>query len=139
MRYWSWRHGEGISPEPDIKLFVLYHDPEKQRVLPHSVGLQKGLTGVVHAFASQRMREENAFVLAHELLHTLGAADKYQPADNQPIYPDGYAEPERQPLYPQRKAEIMGGRVPMTANRAAPPTGLSQALVGSSTAREIGW
>lgn len=139
MRYWSWREGQGISPDPDIKVFVLYYDPDSHPVLPHSLGLEKGLVGVVHAFAARQMAGENAFVLAHEVLHTLGAGDKYSPTDNLPIYPDGYAEPDVQPLYPQRRAEVMGGRIPLAPNRAAAPNGLSQVVVGAMTAREIGW
>ena len=39
------------KPPPQIRIFVLYHDPAFSQAVPHSVGLQKGLVGVVHAFA----------------------------------------------------------------------------------------
>lgn len=139
LRYWSWRNGHGIAPDPDIKVFVLFYDPEALPRLPHSLGLEKGLVGVVHAFATRRMAAPNDFVLAHELLHTLGATDKYDPANNRPLHPDGYAEPDRRPLHPQRRAEIMGGRIPIGPDRAAAPAGLFQASVGPATALEIGW
>ena len=43
MRYWAWRVDAPPGAAPDIKLFVLYHDPAISPALPHSVGLQKGL------------------------------------------------------------------------------------------------
>lgn len=140
MRYWAWRvpkNPPGASP--DIKLFVLYHDPDRSPTLPHSVGLQKGLFGIVNAFADRGMQGSNDMVLAHELLHTLGATDKYRFSDNQPMLPDGYAEPQREPLYPQSFAELMGGRIPLTADRSETPEELDQVVVGRKTAAEIGW
>ena len=83
--------------------------------LPHSVGLRKLLLGVAHVFANRRQQPVNNVVIAHELMHTLGATDKYDPANNLPIFPQGFAEPDREPLYPQRFAEIMGGRIPISA------------------------
>jgi len=139
MRYWAWRVDAPPGPAPDIKLFVLYHDPAIAPALPHSLGLQKGLLGVVHVFADGSMRGSNDTVVAHELLHTLGATDKYDLASNQPLLPDGYAEPERQPLYPQSFAELMGGRIPVSSTEAETPESLQQVIVGAQTASEIGW
>ena len=78
-------------------------------------------------------------VITHELLHTLGATDKYDLATNQPLYPEGYAEPDQQPLFPQEKAEIMAGRIPLSETKAAMPEGLTHTLIGEKTAREIKW
>jgi hypothetical protein len=139
-RYWAWRVPEhGTGPKPDVQLFVLYHDPEKSNALPHSVGLQKGLFGVVNAFAARDLEGSNDTVIAHELLHTLGATDKYELANNQPIHPIGFAEPDRSPLYPQAQAELMGGRVPIDAHASRIPASLRQVVVGPFTALEIGW
>jgi hypothetical protein len=139
-RYWAWRvpeHGNG--PKPDVQLFVLYHDPQKSNSLPHSVGLQKGLFGIVNAFADRELEGSNDTVMAHELLHTLGASDKYNLRDNQPLEPLGIAEPQRDPLYPQVFAELMGGRIPISPSEAEMPTSLRQVLIGPATALEIGW
>jgi len=65
---------------------------------------------------------------AHELLHTVGATDKYD-ANGQPLNPTGLADPNSQPHNPQYKAEIMGGRVALTPNRAEIPKGLEEAVV----------
>jgi hypothetical protein len=124
---------------PQIALFLLYHDPATSPVLPHSLGLQRGLMGVVHLFAARAQTEQNAIVTAHELLHTFGASDKYAPDSDAPLYPQGFAEPELNPRYPQRYAEIMAGRVPLSPDRQVMPDDLSQEQVGPATAREIGW
>jgi hypothetical protein len=139
MRFWAWRVDAPPGPAPDIKLFVLYHDPAISTAIPHSLGLQKGLFGVVHIFADAAMQGSNDMVIAHELLHTLGATDKYDLRTDQPLQPDGYAEPARQPLYPQSFAELMGGRVPVSGTESTMPESLRQVIVGAKTAREIGW
>jgi hypothetical protein len=139
-RVWAWRAAEDLSGiPPDVRLFVLYHDPVLHPVLPHSLGLQKGLFGIVNAFADHRADGMNQTVCAHELLHTLGATDTYRPGDNQPQHPQGFAEPQRQPLYPQTFAELMGGRIPRSATEAHIPQSLDQVLIGPLTATEIGW
>jgi len=138
LRWWAWRVDNYQGPG-DIKLFVLYYDPATHRQLDHSLGLQKGQVGVVKAFAARRDAPGNNVVLAHELLHTLGATDKYDLTTGQPSFPDGFAEPERQPLYPQEWAELMGAVVPVAAGKFAMPLGLGQVVIGELTAREIGW
>ena len=139
MRYWVMRVDTPPGPAPDIKLFVLFHDPAISSALPHSVGLQKGLFGVVHVFADNSMRGSNDTVIAHELLHTLGATDKYDLRTNQPVVPDGFAEPDREPLYPQSFAELMGGRIPLSSTESETPESLQGVIVGGKTATEIGW
>lgn len=139
LRYYRARAvGTIARAPPQIALFLLYHDPARAPILPHSVGLQRGLTAVVHLFATHSQDDQNAIVTAHELLHTFGATDKYAGHDV-PIFPEGYAEPLRVPRYPQRYAEIMAGRVPLSPDRQQMPDDLSQTLVGPATAREIGW
>ncbi len=39
LRYWAWRHDTAPGPRPDIRLFVLYHDPAIEPTLDHSLGL----------------------------------------------------------------------------------------------------
>ena len=139
MRYWAWRvSGHAHEPE-DIRVFVLYHDPKLTPTVPHSLGLSKGLIGVVFAFAVPDMSGENAVVIAHELLHTLGATDKYDPATNAPRFPDGYGDPAQSPLYPQQSAELMAGRIALAPDRWEQPSSLSQVVMGRGTALEILW
>ena len=138
LRWYAFRNTSFWNSLGTVRLFVLYHPLQYNQALPHSHGLQKGLLGVVHVFASDVQRAQNNFVIAHELLHTVGATDKYD-ANGQPLNPIGLADPYAQPPYPQYKAEIMGGRMALSADRAEIPRGLEEAVVGYATAAEIGW
>lgn len=138
LRWWVYQHSRSILPQLGrIRLYVLYHEAEDGKTLNHSLGLQKGLIGVVHAFASKSQQAQNNVIIAHELLHTLGATDKYDPATNLPVDPEGYAEPDRLPLLPQYEAEIMAGRIPVSEDRAVMPRSLKQCVIGATTAYEI--
>jgi hypothetical protein len=128
----------GKAP-PQIRIFVIYHDPTFSQSIPHSVGMQKGLVGVVHAFASDRMTRTNNVVIAHEILHTLGASDKYDPETLAPHYPAGYAEPDRSPRMPQPFAEVMAGRRAIDDRTFEIPESLDRVVVGDATALEIRW
>lgn len=139
MRWWAWRHDAVPGGKPQIRLFVLYFDPASHDRLPHSVGVQRGMIGLINAFATQAMAGSNSVIIAHEMLHTLGATDKYDLASNRPLFPAGYAEPERTPRHPQAFAELMGGRIPITEASAEIPDSLGQVLIGPATAAEIGW
>ena len=139
MRWWAYRNTDTVGPGPQVKLFLLYFDPAQSKRLAHSTGLQKGLMGRVNVFATSSMAKQNNVVIAHEFLHTLGATDKYDPATNQPLFPDGYADPDLQPLLPQRFAEIMAGRTALSKTEAETPAALEDALIGNRTAREINW
>lgn len=139
LRYWAYRADTSGAMNPHIRMFVRFFDPATHDVVPNSLGLEQGMIGVANTYASQKMEERNNVVIAHELLHTVGAQDKYDPRTNQPLHPQGYAEPDAQLLYPQRWAEIMGGRIPLSRNTAAMPRGLNETLVGDETAREINW
>lgn len=138
LRYWDWKNDNYPYLE-DVNIYVLYFDPNKTPTVAHSLGLQKGLIGVVNAFAGRKMKRSNHVIIAHELLHTVGAADKYDPATNQPLYPTGYADSSRQPLFPQKKAEIMGGRIAISETEAKQPRSLKQVIIGKTTATEINW
>jgi hypothetical protein len=136
FRWWAYRHAKVIGPGPQVRLFVLYFDPEKNQV-QHSTALQEGLIGRVNVFASTEMRQKNNVVIAHEFLHTLGATDKYDLNTDLPTFPDGYGEPELKPILPQRFAEIMGGRIVLNAREAVMPHNFSEVVIGSKTAKEI--
>ena len=140
MRWWSWRRDrEDDLPSADIQMFVLYRKPEGRQFPERSVGMQKGMYGIVNAYASRAMASRNRVVIAHELLHVLGATDKYDLATGQPLKPEGLANPYLEPLYPQEKAEIMGGHIALSSNRAVMPRSLRSCVVGLKTAVEIGW
>jgi hypothetical protein len=127
-------------PSPDIQIFANFAPIEPgAQALPDSVGLSKGLVAVAHLYGDARAAGANQVVLAHELLHTLGATDKYEPATGQPTVPDGLGEPDRDPTYPQQYGEIMAGRIATGPRAAVIAQDLGVMRVGSRTAREIGW
>jgi hypothetical protein len=128
----------GRAP-PRIRVFALYHDPATLERVPDSHGLQKGLVGVAHLFADRAMAGSNNLVIAHELLHTVGATDKYDLASGAPLFPSGFGDRDRQPLYPQTQAEIMAGRVALSTQEWETPSSLRTVVVGPETAREIRW
>jgi hypothetical protein len=127
------------GPSGDILVFAVFHEPAAGVALDRSTALHKGLIAVANVFADRDARPTNQIVLAHELLHTLRATDKYSLTSNSPSYPDGYAAPDARPLLPQRKAELMAGRIPLDERRAEMPSSLREVVIGAATAREIGW
>ena len=139
-RYWVYKMKKNYKHlYPDIMLFVNYYDPAKHRRVRHSLGLEKGLYSIVYAFGNKGDKKGNHIVIAHELLHTLGASDKYALNSNQPLYPIGYANRDKRPLYPQKKAELMAGRIPISEGKATMPDSLVDVLIGPETAMEINW
>lgn len=77
-------------------------------------------------------------VVTHELLHTLGATDKYD-TTGRTRFPEGLADPTRQPLLPQDRVEVMARNRPVGPGQEVVPTTLLELGVGPTTAREIGW
>lgn len=139
LRYWAYQNSpDDKSNNNRIRLYVIYHQASEGQALAHSLGLQKGLIGIIHAYADTKQTAQNSVVMAHEILHTVGASDKYD-SNNQPIYPWGYAKPEQKPLFPQRYAEIMAGRIPLDEYSSKIPKNLKFTLVGKTTAKEINW
>ena len=139
LRFWAWRNDHYAGPKPDVRVFAVYFDPAVTSRVDHSVGMKEGMIGIARVFAASHMTEENNVVIAHEILHTFGATDKYDLATGQPLVPDGLADPEQTPLYPQQAAEIMGGRIALSESRSDTPRSLELAVIGPKTASEINW
>jgi hypothetical protein len=139
LRWWAYRNTpEELADKDCVRIFVLYQQGQEGVSLRHSLGLQKGLIGVVHAYARTEQNAQNNIVIAHELMHTVGATDKYSDHGD-PVFPEGFAEPNREPLYPQCRAEIMAGRIPLSQYRWKMADSLRTVIVGTQTAREIHW
>ncbi|MBU0675309.1 MAG: hypothetical protein KJ950_11750 [Proteobacteria bacterium] len=138
LRWWAWRANTYDGPW-DARVFIAFFDPATHDSLSHSIGIREGMIGMVNGFAERRQAGGNNVIIVHELLHTLGATDKYDLKTDLPLYPLGYADPSSKPLYPQKKAEIMGGVIPLSDHTIRMPEDLGETLVGYETAREIGW
>jgi hypothetical protein len=119
LRYWSWKNDTYEGPLANIKVFVLFC--------------------MVKAFASRHQAARNNVIITHEMLHTLGATDKYDLQTLLPNYPDGYADPEQKPLYPQQYGEIMGRGIAVSATEIKLPPSLGYTVIGPQSAREIKW
>jgi hypothetical protein len=140
LRYWAWRVAmDDPLPTPDVQVFALYHAGDGLEAVPDSLGLSKGLMAIAHLYVDAGAHGSNQVVVAHELLHTLGATDKYVRGTGLPQAPDGLGDPAQTPLYPQRTGEIMAARIAESATVAVIPDSLAQMRVGPATAREIGW
>ncbi len=139
MRWWAWRRETpGDLVAPDIQMFLIYHKPGEYSEMRMSVGMRKGRYGLVKAYTGANNRNYNHVVIAHELLHVLGATDKYVFETGDPVFPEGYADPNKQPLFPQTRAEIMAAVIPLSASRHVLPESLEQCRIGQQTAEEIG-
>ena len=85
LRYWAYTRVEESSlwNNDRVQIFVLYHEPVVDRVLAHSLGLDKGLIGVVQTFSGDSHRAKNNIIIAHELLHTVGPRTNMMNLDGQ--------------------------------------------------------
>ena len=139
LRGWrAWNARTIGLPSTKAQIFVRYHAPVDGRTLDHSVGIPRVRIGVVNAFAGEEDAAWTNVAIVHELLHTVGASDKYGEGGI-PLWPDGYADPHRQPRFPQSRAEVMAGHIALDATRFSPAKTLDLCVVGDRTATEIGW
>jgi len=139
LRLWAWKNRLDDHKLSQIRLYVLYQSPIDSKPLPHSTGLQNGLIGLINARASISQRSLHNIIITHELLHILGASDKYNLNSGQPNSPIGYADPSASPLLPQRFTEIMARAKPISNDKFEVATHLRQTRINKFTAYEIGW
>jgi hypothetical protein len=99
---------------------------------------QDGRIGAVDVDLDDSMVDLTLAVVAHELMHTLGASDKYD-GRGRALVPDGLAEPDRTPLYPQRFVEVMARNRPISPDAEVLLQSIEELSIGEATAREIGW
>lgn len=124
----------------DARIYVAVRRPRvSERTLAEGRSEQGGRIGIVEVELDAEAAYLPLIVVAHELMHTLGATDKYDPATGRTQLPRGLAEPDRIPLYPQRFAEIMARNRPLSPTSEIIADGFDQVAVGPTTAREIGW
>lgn len=139
LRWWAWKEDNYKGPKAQIKAYALYFNPKTHSILNHSTGLKKAKIAINQLFASKKQSEENNLVLLHEILHTLGASDKYDLRTGLPHFPEGFGNSQLKPIYPQSKAEVMGGRIALSDSEAIIPDSLKNVVIGEKTAKEIGW
>jgi len=139
MRYWAFRHNT-YENSLDIRIYVIYKTIES--TIPQmevSVGLRKGLMGIVSTSPDIKAQDYTNIIITHEMLHTFGAKDKYDYTTLMPNHPDGYADSEKKPLYPQNYGEIMAVRIPKSPDSFSMPKSLDNVIIAEKTCMEIKW
>ena len=123
----------------DARVYVVVRPATDEKLrFVEGASQQGGRVGTLEVDLDSSMVDYALFVTAHELLHTLGALDKYD-ATGATTIPDGLAEPSASPLLPQRYAEVMSRGRAIAPGRDEAPESLSLLRVNAITAREIGW
>ncbi|MBF5042426.1 hypothetical protein FGE12_08440 [Aggregicoccus sp. 17bor-14] len=126
----------GLTPRGyDARLYAVV-EPGGAGSFAEGIGAAGGELGLVRVRVDGADATLALTALAHELLHCLGATDKYD-AGGHARLPEGLAEPER--ALPQRRAEVMVGEVPLAAGSGRLPESLEEVSVGPVTAREVHW
>jgi hypothetical protein len=130
----------GVNPDLfDSRIYVRIKPPTGDaREFVEGRSEENGRVGFVDVDLDAEMVDIALCVVAHELMHTLGATDRYDAA-GRTLIPDGLGEPERVPLYPQRFFEVMARNRVVAPGHEQPPDTLDQLAVGRITAHEIGW
>ena len=126
----------GVTAADAIVIDVLLGEGESAPV--EGLAEREGRRGVVQSSAGETELGLELVATLHEVLHCVGAIDKYDP-EGHALVPDGLAEPDKSPLYPQEFGEVMVGEVPVGEKKGRPIRSLAEARVGPVTAREIGW
>jgi hypothetical protein len=141
---WRWTsrvdRAAGIdSSVYDSRVYVAARPPaSEERMMVEGESEGGGRLGTVEVELDAAMADFALFVTTHELLHTLGASDKYDSA-GRTLVPAGLGEPDRVPLLPQVFVEVMARNRPVAPGVERPPENLEQLAVGPATATEIGW
>ncbi len=144
--YEQWRTFDAIDGRAEVharafdsRVYVTVRRPaskELQRV--EGASEENGRIATVEVELAEETADLALIVSAHELLHTVGASDKYDALGRTAI-PEGLCDPDAKPLYPQKRAEIMARNRMVAVGKEEIPTKLDQLGVGPVTAREIGW
>jgi hypothetical protein len=122
----------------DVRVYVVaVRVPGWDGSFAEGVGAQNGELVIVRGSAQGDLSMPLQ-VIGHELLHTVGASDKYDEAGHA-LVPAGLADPDAVPRFPQRHAEWMAGEVALAPGAGRLPGSLTDLRVGPVTAREIGW
>jgi len=141
---WRWTHaideGSGLPTRSfDSRIYLVMRPPhDRGRQWVEGSSESGGRVGLAKVELDVSSVDLALFVATHELLHTLGATDKYD-VTGRALIPSGLVEPERTPRFPQRYAEVMARNLVLAPGSERPPESIAELGVGITTAREIGW
>ena len=144
FRRWQWTRGVdasiGLDSDAyDSRIYVAVRAPVGKIESVEGVSDQGGHVGVVTVDLDASTVDWALGVATHELMHTLGATDRYDLSTGHHLVPDGLADPAQKPRYPQHKAEVMARGVAVAPDAERPLATVEELSVGNVTATEIGW
>jgi hypothetical protein len=123
----------------DSRVYVVAEPPASSATqLIEGYGEDGGRVGIVQVELDEAIVDMALAVAVHELMHTLGASDKYDERGDV-LVPFGLAEPSREPLFPQQYVEVMARNRPLNPSSFVNLDSLDELKVGPTTAHEIGW
>jgi hypothetical protein len=127
------------DPSPrDATIYVMLRPNHSGGAQVEGVAEAGGRRGIVEGSLDAVELALELTAVAHELLHLLGASDKYDAAGHA-LLPQGLPEPDAVPVFPQRAAEVMVGEIAIGPGQGKPITRLEDVRIGPVTAREIRW
>ena len=130
---------QGVDPDSYAARVYLVYGRDSEDFAAHSRGSERGRVAVVYVDLDERNAGYAAVTVAHELAHTLGADDLYDPQTMLAIHPEGYVEPFADPIFPQRFAELMAVDVPIGPRREREVQSLDEVRLGYDSAAAMGW
>ena len=139
MRSYTFRHSSFFGGLGSIKIFVVYHEGVDGRSLQHSLGMQKGLTGVVHAFALLATEcPEQCYYCPRTLAYSRCQSTSTT-VNGLPVYPEGFSEQGDGRIILNMRQKSWRAAERSSPDKAVIPGGLDECVVGYKTAYEIGW
>lgn len=130
---------QGEDPHAYAARVYVVYSRDAADLASHSRGSEQGRVAVVYVDLGETNPGYAALTVAHELAHTLGAQDLYDPDTSLARHPEGFVEPFADPLYPQRFAELMAADIPLGPRTEREVRSLDEVRVGYATARDMGW
>ena len=137
IRWWQFRFRDHDN-NPDIIVIAHHFAPENRPSMPCPVAIDEYRLVIANLVAGEPDCQ-GLVIIAHEILHTVGASDLHDLYTLIPRFPEGYAEPDREPRYPQTHAELMAPRIPIAPYSEKEAHSFDEVVIGQTTAREIGW
>ena len=137
IHWWKLRFRDRDN-DPHIIVIAHHYDPENRPNMPCPVAIDEYRLVIANMVAGNTDCQGGLVIIAHELLHTVGASDLHDLATLIPRFPEGFADPDREPRYPQAHAELMAPRIPLSPYSEQEARDFDEVVIGQTTAREIG-
>lgn len=138
IHWWKFRF-RGRETNPDIIVIAHHYGPDNRPNMPCPVAVGEYRLVIANLVAGNTDCQGGLVVIAHEILHAVGATDLHDPHTLIPRFPEGFADPDREPRYPQTRAELMAPRIPLSPYSEQEAGSFDEVTIGETTAREIGW